>query len=313
MIVMLGAVILTAVLLNMLLQEPQADGKLSPLGIEPPEPEKADLIVALVPEQNIFSQRKRYRALLDYVGRRAGIKIGVRSLPTYGAVIEALEQRTVHAAFVGSMAYSLARHRAGVIVLARPVWNDGSSTYCSYIFVNASSGIRTVEDMKGKRLALVDRSTMAGYLFPLVYFREHGVEDMGSYFSDVYMTGSHDAAALAVMEKQADVGAAKNHPTERIRSRPEYQQEFFLLVKSAEVPSNGLVVNPTVSTAIRERLKSALLSMEDTAEGRAVLDQFGAREFIATSHSDYANLYDMIRKAGIDLGTFQISNDTGAR
>jgi ABC-type phosphate/phosphonate transport system substrate-binding protein len=42
------------------------------------------------------------------------------------------------------------------------------------MFVRKDSNIRSVREIKGMRLALVDRSTMAGYLLPLAYFKKSG-------------------------------------------------------------------------------------------------------------------------------------------
>ena len=311
----LGVVALSAVALSLLLRRPYPLPSGTPAQYEVRK-DDPDIVVGLVPEQNIFSQRKRYRALLDHVGRRIGVRIGIRSLPTYGAVIRALEEQTIDAAFLGSLAYTLAHKRTGVIVLARPVWKDGSSTYCSYIFARADSGfeegagVKAVESMRGKRLALVDRSSMAGYLFPVAFFRSHGAADVDSYFSKVHMSGSHDAAALAVLDNQADVGAAKSHPVEKLfRRHPEYRRKIVILARSPEAPSDGLAVHPQVPGKVREQLKSGLLTLMQTAEGRSVLDAFGARQFIATSDSDYATLYDMIREAGVDLLTFDTENE----
>ena len=310
LLIMLGIVVLGGLALYALLRQPQLFSDVNPPRYVMSDEAEADIVVGLVPEQDIFSQRKRYRALLDHVGSQIGVKIAVRSLPTYGAVIRALEDRSIDAAFVGSLAYALAHDRADVAVLARPVWKDGSSTYCSYIFARADSGVRTVADMKGKRLALVDRSTTAGFMFPLAHFRDHGVDDIHSFFSKVYMAGSHDAAGLAVLEGQADVGAAKNHPIDRLLSQhQEWRDKIVILARSADVPSNGLVVNSQVPAKLRDQLKSGLLGLTQTADGRAVLETFGARKFIATAHADYATLYAMISKAGVDLASYQLEDD----
>jgi phosphonate transport system substrate-binding protein len=62
------------------------------------------------------------------------------------------------------------------VPLARPVNNDGTSTYFGYIFVRKDSNIKETADMKGKTLALVERATTAGYVFPLAWFKLQGVK-----------------------------------------------------------------------------------------------------------------------------------------
>jgi len=63
--------------------------------------------------------------------------------------------------------------------------------------------------MRGKTLALEERATSAGYVFPLAWFKLQGVKDINAYFSDHFFAGSHDAAIDAVLNNKADTGAEK--------------------------------------------------------------------------------------------------------
>ena len=101
-------------------------------------------------------------------------------------------------------------NQLGIEPIARPINLDGTSTYRGYLFVRRDSRILTASDMRGKRFAFVERSTSAGYLFPLAYFKAHHVEDVHAYLGETFFSGSHDAAILAVLNRDADVGAAKS-------------------------------------------------------------------------------------------------------
>jgi len=64
--------------------------------------------------------------------------------------------------------------------------------------------------MRGKRFAFVEHATMAGYLFPLAYFKASNIPDPQRYLGQSFFAGSHDASILAVLNREADIGAAKN-------------------------------------------------------------------------------------------------------
>jgi phosphonate transport system substrate-binding protein len=186
---------------------------------------------------------------------------------------------------------------------------DGKSTYHGYIFVRKDSGIRTVEDMRGKRMAFVERATTAGYIFPLAYLREHGVSDIDAFFSEYFFAGSHDAAISAVLRGDADVGAAKNTIMEHVMKKsPKVAQELLILADSPQVPSNGLLVRRTLDEDIKRRLREALLNMEQDPGGKEVLQKFGAIRFLDTRVEDYEPVFDAARKAGLDMGTYVYSN-----
>jgi phosphonate transport system substrate-binding protein len=193
--------------------------------------------------------------------------------------------------------------------VARPVNLDGTSTYHGYIFVRKESGIRGAADMRGKRFAFVERATTAGYLFPLAYFRASGITDLQSYLGSSIFAGSHDAAILAVLNKEADIGAAKNTIYDQLAGEnPRIEKELVILASSGVVPQNCLAVRKDLDPALREELQRVLIDMEKDPEGAEVLHRFGARGFIATGDRDYGYLYTLAKQVDIDLKTYYYKN-----
>jgi phosphonate transport system substrate-binding protein len=112
-----------------------------------------------------------------------------------------------------------------------------------------------------------------------------------------------------VLDKKADIGAAKHSIFDRMRKEnPRIAQEILILTKSPDVPSNGLCVRKELDAALKKRLKDALLALHTEPEGQAVLQQFGAIKFIETGKEDYQPVFEMSRKAGIDIRTYNYKN-----
>jgi len=266
-------------------------------------------VIALIPEKNVFDQRRRYKYITDYLSQKLNLDVRAEILPSYSKICGALLRGDADAGFFGSFSYLLTRERAGIEPVARPVWPDGSSTYSGYIFARKDSGISTAEDMRGKSLALVHKATTAGYLFPLDYFQKHGIEISESYFSRVYYAGSHDASAWAVYTGEADAGGAKNHVFNALsREYPDFKNQMTVLAESAEVPSNGLAVSRHLDYDLKNRIRQLLLDLDKSSEGMSVLENFGAAKFIKTEDEDYAPLQHMIKEAGIDLSAYECEN-----
>jgi phosphonate transport system substrate-binding protein len=273
------------------------------------ESAQEEIVIGLIPEMNIFEQRMRYVHLADYLTERCGVRVRLATLIRYGNIIENFTAARLDGAFFGSFTGTLAIQRLNVEPIARPLWVDGKSTYHGHIFVRKDSGIRTVEDMRGKRMAFVERATTAGYIFPLAYLREHGVSDLDAFFGEYFFTGSHDAAIRAVLRGEADVGAAKNTIMEHVmQESPEAARELLILTESPPVPSNGLLVRRTLGEDARRKLKEALLNMEQDPGGKEVLRRFGAIRFIETRVEDYEPVFNAARKAGIEMSTYEYTN-----
>jgi phosphonate transport system substrate-binding protein len=271
---------------------------------------KREVVIGLIPEMNVFRQKARFRSLGEHLGRQVGVPVRFTILSRYGNVLESFEAERMDGAFFGSFTGALAVARLAVIPLARPVNLDGSSTYRGRIFVRKDSGIRGVADMRGKRMALVDRATTAGYVFPLAWLREHGVARTEGFFAETFFTGSHDAAVDAVLGRRADVGAAKDSVYARLRvADPRVDAELVVLADSPSVPSNGLCVRKDLDPALREGLRRALLDLERAPGGKEILAELGALRFVETRSEDYAPVADLSAKAGIDVAKYEYRND----
>ncbi len=269
-----------------------------------------ELLIGLIPEQNVFRQRERYMALRQYLSDRMGIAVNFTSLSRYGNIIERFSAEKMDGAFFGSFTYAIAHHQIGVEPIARPVNLDGTSTYHGYIFVRSDSGIRKAADMRGKRFVFVDHATTAGYLFPLAWFRSKGIDDLDAFLGDVYFAGSHDAAIQAVMSKEADIGAAKNTIFDQLAAEnPRVRKELVILASSDAVPQNCLAVRGDLDPELKSSLRRILLTMDKDKEGEEVLRRFGARGFIETSERDYAYLYRLSSEVGINLKTYKYRNE----
>lgn len=268
-----------------------------------------ELLIGLIPEQNIFRQRERHQFLKKYLYDRLGVVVNFTSLSRYGNIIDHFTAEKMDGAFFGSFTYALAHKQIGVEPLVRPVNLDGSSTYHGYIFVRRDSGIRTIEGMKGKRFAFVEKATTAGYLFPLAFFKEKGINDIHAYLGESFFAGSHDAAILAVLNREADIGAAKNTIYDQMAGEnPRIDKELMILAASKVVPQNCLAVRKGLDPELKKALKQALLDMDKSPEGEETLQRFGARAFIETRDSDYAYLYKLSDAVKMNLKIYRYEN-----
>ncbi|MBI5576046.1 MAG: phosphate/phosphite/phosphonate ABC transporter substrate-binding protein [Deltaproteobacteria bacterium] len=277
---------------------------------KPSADKRKTILIGLIPEQNIFKQIERYEPLAVYLSSKTGTRITLKILPRYGNIIDNFKMAGLDGAFFGSFTYALAHAKIGVEVLARPVALDNTSSYHGLIFVRKDSGIASRREMKGKRFALVDKATTAGYLFPKRYFHEAGIDDWKKYLGEAYFSGTHEDAVYDVLNRKADVGAAKNTVYYRVaKADPRILKELTILAKSPDVPENGLALRKDIDKALRSSMKDALLKMHEDPEGKAVLEQFGARWFIETTNADYTPVVNYASEIHLNLATYDYIND----
>ncbi len=61
---------------------------------------------------------------------------------------------------------------------------------------------------KGKRIALVNKSSNSGYIFPKWYLHQNGVKNPERYFKSIIYAGSNDSSVMTVFQNDADIGCS---------------------------------------------------------------------------------------------------------
>jgi phosphonate transport system substrate-binding protein len=252
----------------------------------------APLRLGLIPERDIIQQRRRYRALADYLEARLHRPVELVTMSTYTGVFTDLAEERIDAAFLGSLVTVLAYERYGAQVLVKPEYLDGTSSYHGVIFVRDDSPIRTLDDLQPADCLAMVRATLAGHLFPASVLLEMDRLE-GEHAARVCWIGSHDEVIAAVAEGRVAIGAAKDLRIDAYeRANPDVR--FRRLMRSGEVPENALVLAAGTSPDLARELVAILLNMPDDPDGPAALRQLGMRRFILCDIADYHVVYGFI-------------------
>ena len=122
-----------------------------------------EIVLAIIPEENASGVTDRYAPFMDYLTKELGIKATLRVANDYAAIIEGQRAGNIQVAYYGPASFARALV-TGVktTAFAIDVNSDGSKGYYSVFYVMADSPYKTVEDVKGKALGLVDPNSTLG-------------------------------------------------------------------------------------------------------------------------------------------------------
>jgi len=167
-----------------------------------------ELTFAVVPAENASGVTERWTPFVSYLSKELGVKVNLRIANDYAAVIEGQRAGNIHIASYGSASFARAR-LTGVKTdaFANDINADGSTGYYSVFFVKASSPYKSVDQLKGKNLGLVDPNSTSGNNVPRFELDKLGISDADGYFGKVVFTGSHENAMLALTQGTVDVAA----------------------------------------------------------------------------------------------------------
>jgi phosphonate transport system substrate-binding protein len=167
-----------------------------------------ELTFAIIPAENASGVTERWGPFITYLSKELGVKVNLRIANDYAAVIEGQRSGNIQIASYGSASFARAR-LTGVKTdaFANDINVDGSTGYYSVFFVKATSPYKTVQELKGKNLGLVDPNSTSGNNVPRFELDKMGITDADTYFSKVVFTGSHENALLALSQGTVDVAA----------------------------------------------------------------------------------------------------------
>lgn len=167
-----------------------------------------ELTFAVVPAENASGVTERWTPFVAYLSKELGVKVNLRIANDYAAVIEGQRAGNIQIASYGSASFARAR-LTGVKTdaFANDINADGSTGYYSVFFVKAASPYKSIDELKGKNLGLVDPNSTSGNNVPRFELDKMGISDAEAYFGKVVFTGSHENAVLALAQGTVDVAA----------------------------------------------------------------------------------------------------------
>ena len=242
------------------------------------------LTLGMVSETHRKEIEEHFRDFVGYVARKLSsgreIEAKVVTAATPLELAELLKQRKVD--FYMESAYPTyvinSVHGAGKLLLRR--WKSGMAEYYSVIFTSTNSGIKRLEDLRGKTIVFEDPGSSSGYLMPKLFLQRRGLklrerarlEPDGAAAEVGYIfAGSQDRLVEAVLARQSAAGASSND--DFIALDDKKKNELAQLAQTDRLPRHLVSVRSGLAPALVASLEKILLSMDDDAEGRKILQK----------------------------------------
>lgn len=269
-----------------------------------------EITLAVIPAENASTTTDRYTPLADYLSKQIGVPVKLRVANDYAAVIEGQRAGNIHIGFYGPASYARAV-LTGVgtepMVVARH--SNGLTGYYSVLYVKADSPYKTIEDLKGKTLALVDPNSTSGNNAPRYFLSKAGY-DVDTFFGKAIFAGSHDNAVLALAQGTVDVAANSwNSEDDSNLTRmltkgvlktadgaPMKKDDFRVIFKSEMLPEGPYSVLSSLPADLKASIQQAFIDMPKT--DKAAFDALSDGkdiEFAPIGAKDYEGVIGMVK------------------
>jgi len=228
--------------------------------------------------------------------RGSGINAEVIVASDYDALVDLVRKGAVDMAALSPIAYVKARRSMPALAIATAT-RGGSPTYIGYLVVRADDPVDSIEGLRARRVAWVERSSTSGYLFARALLRST-VADPERFFSSEVFVGSHGAVITAVARGEVDVGAvASVFVDPGLPERHPDAERLKVLAKTSRIPLDCIVVHRAVSRDFAEKIRDALLALSESHAAAAALGQtWGVTGFVPANDERYDSVADVLTR-----------------
>ena len=220
-----------------------------------------EIVFGVIPVAGTSSIEKMWGGIVQYLEETLEVKVNLKTTSDYTGIITGMAHGHIDAAYIGPKAYVTATERTNVEAVAMEVNHEGVPGYHGIILTRKGSGLKTLEDIKGKVWAFTDPQSTSGTLVPSILFSKKGINP-DNYFSKVIYSGGHQASVLALKAGRVDAISNNDLDFNSGVGKQWEKDDFNVVWKSDLIPGTPIAVRGELPTSLKVAIKGAFLAYE---------------------------------------------------
>jgi len=239
---------------------------------------------AVHPLHNPQKLNQDYQPLIDYLNKHLnGARLELEASRDYGSYEVKFRARTPQFLLPNPW-QTLQAMKAGYRVIAMA---GEPEDFRGILVVRRDSGISSPSDLKGKAVSYPSPTALAACIMPQYFLHEHGI-DINRDIVNRYV-GSQESSIMNVYVRQTSAGATWPPPWRAfLKDHPKEAAELKIAWQTAHLINNSVMVRDDVPLPVREQVRTALVQLRGTPEGKIILANMETARFVPASDADYA-------------------------
>jgi len=239
----------------------------------------------------------KWQPFADYMSQQMGQPVEIVVPRGFGKMKKTIAAGKVDFFYINSHVFYRLKQDGKAVAVAQMKNIAGKTTSVSEVFVKRGSGINSILDLKGKRIAFVSPMGAGGYLAPRAHLYNSGLNS-GVDSKEVFtknlsnsihgvLLGDYDAASMCgvnykLMSKKIETG------------------ELQIIAASDEYPENVIGARSGLSKKLIEKFSKILLTMENDPGGVELLGKMQSMKIM--SFVEYDDAVENITKNMLEMG-----------
>jgi phosphonate transport system substrate-binding protein len=258
------------------------------------------LRVAMAPDASPTDQAARFEPLGQFIEQRFKMRVKWVPVASEAFAVRALLNREADLVWLNGLSYVQAHRRSGDKV-ALLVQREEDQKARSVFITTASTGIKKLQDLKGRTLSLGPIASTSDSLMPrsaLVAAKLRPETDL----KPLPPAANAQAIVAAVVSGKADAGALSQSVWEKMVADKQVDPAAVKVFFTTPVYTDHTWATRTdMDENTRRTIAGGFLVLEAVGGGREILKQQGAHRFVEARPAGY----DMVRAAAVEAGLNQ--------
>jgi phosphonate transport system substrate-binding protein len=257
------------------------------------------LRVTTIPEEVATEQVRKFTPIASYLEKKVGMKVEFTPVSDYPAAVEALVNKKVDLVWFGGFTHVQAQIRSGGKII--PIAQREEDTKFQSVFIaKTDSGIKTLDDLKGKQVSFGSQSSTSGHLMPRHFLLQAKI-DPDKDFKRVAYSGAHDATIASVVSGKVEAAALDITVWKKFVGENKVDTKAVDVFYTTPPYFNyNWSVHADMPADLRTKVTKALLDLDaNTAEGKEILQLNRATRYIPTVPENYKGIEAAGKSAGL--------------
>ncbi len=183
------------------------------------------LVFAYTPVEDPALYASQFRPFIEYMTQCTGKRTVYFPVTSNAAQVEAMRSGRLHIAGFSTGPPAFDVKLAGAVPFAVKGKADGYESYKVIVIVRADSPLRTMADLKGRRVAHTSATSNSGNLAPRAFFPDLGLLPDQDY--RVIFSGGHDRSVMGVNSGDYDAAPVASDVFFRMAARGQVNRDNF--------------------------------------------------------------------------------------
>jgi phosphonate transport system substrate-binding protein len=258
-----------------------------------------ELRVSAIPDEAPTELLRKFEPLGVYLQKELGIPVQFVPVTDYAASVEALAAGKLDLVWYGGFTHVQARKRTKGTAYAI-VMRAEDLQFRSRFIARADSGIKSLQDLKGKTFAFGSVGSTSGHLMPRYFLKQDKLVPEQD-FSKVSFSGAHDATVKWVETGKVDAGALNESVWDKLVEGGKVDTtKVTVFWTTPPYVDYNWTVRGDLDRAFVSRLTRAFLNLDaHNPEHKAILELQRAQYYVLAREDDFLGIEEAAKAADL--------------